>query len=570
MGKGLNPADAYRKEQKKKEIKKSKKEREKVREVANLLNNPEQIENEIRRVQKESDANKLDKGLKDRLKELKAMKIVADRKQRAKGVGASSDGQERTSSAAPPAPAPRKPEESVYYHPVFNPTGAPPPGQPPMYRPQGPVDGAGTVPPPPPPPPRMPPSVPGMQPGVTGAPFLRGVPPNGRSAPLPVGGMHGVPLPPPRPPGNISSAPPVPMGGYLPQSSGYPHQTPGAQPSRMPAHHAPRQRSQVPVVDPLDPAAEGYTERYVHPSNGSSTTATSQPPSAEKDEQHLEVVSGPQLPEHSPVVSVQQPVETSTTTPSPMPAPTSGTEGGTVDLAELMRRRREVVHEDKVASVEPSPSTSVGPTVDLAELMRRRRQAVSEDSTAPSAALPEGPVLGPSGPPVGPLAGSYPTVGPQVPSGETYGPHTDQYPSVGPSIGPSVPSSSDSEAGRSQNESSGYTGVDVPVPVGVKKVQGPKLVKVGAELVSFVPAALRVKRQQQEASKQSTAATLAKFRRVETSTDDKVRAPGAQPRGESTNSGKKEARTTSTDNSASVDDVYESFMAEINELGGFD
>lgn len=64
MGK-LNPADAYRKEQKKKvswlqhvlsrgfkkiffqDIKKAKKEREKVREVTKMLNNPEQIEEEV-------------------------------------------------------------------------------------------------------------------------------------------------------------------------------------------------------------------------------------------------------------------------------------------------------------------------------------------------------------------------------------------------------------------------------------------------------------------------------------------------------------------------------------------
>ena len=37
---------------------------------------------QIQRVQAESDANKLDKRLKDRIKELKAMKVVADKKQR--------------------------------------------------------------------------------------------------------------------------------------------------------------------------------------------------------------------------------------------------------------------------------------------------------------------------------------------------------------------------------------------------------------------------------------------------------------------------------------------------------
>ena len=81
MGKGktkdLNPADAYRKEQRKRELKKCKKDRAIVQEVKDLLNDPQKIQDEIDKVQKESDGNKLDKGLKDRIKELKNMKVVA-------------------------------------------------------------------------------------------------------------------------------------------------------------------------------------------------------------------------------------------------------------------------------------------------------------------------------------------------------------------------------------------------------------------------------------------------------------------------------------------------------------
>lgn len=45
--KDLNPADAYRKEQRKKDIKKNKKKQAAVKEVTDMLNNPQQIEEEV-------------------------------------------------------------------------------------------------------------------------------------------------------------------------------------------------------------------------------------------------------------------------------------------------------------------------------------------------------------------------------------------------------------------------------------------------------------------------------------------------------------------------------------------
>jgi hypothetical protein len=76
-----NPADAFRKEQRKKELLKLKKDRAVVREVHEMLNDPRKIDAEIAKVQKESNDNKLDKTLKDRIKELQRMKEVAQRKQ---------------------------------------------------------------------------------------------------------------------------------------------------------------------------------------------------------------------------------------------------------------------------------------------------------------------------------------------------------------------------------------------------------------------------------------------------------------------------------------------------------
>jgi hypothetical protein len=52
MGKGLNPADAFRKAQKKAEIKKNKKNQAVVKEVRVLLNDPSKIEAEIDKYQK--------------------------------------------------------------------------------------------------------------------------------------------------------------------------------------------------------------------------------------------------------------------------------------------------------------------------------------------------------------------------------------------------------------------------------------------------------------------------------------------------------------------------------------
>jgi WW domain binding protein 11 len=80
--KELNPADVYRKQQRKKDLKKCKENRNVVRSVQELLSDPAKIEEEIVKAQKASDASALDKGLKDRIKELKMMKSVAITKQR--------------------------------------------------------------------------------------------------------------------------------------------------------------------------------------------------------------------------------------------------------------------------------------------------------------------------------------------------------------------------------------------------------------------------------------------------------------------------------------------------------
>ena len=184
MGKGLNPADAFRKQEKKQQIARDKKQKAAVKEVRVLLSDPDKVDAEIARVSKELQGNLANKSLKDRLKELQRMKEVALCKRR------------REDLLRKPDPAPtegldptRRPEESLFYHPQFNPTGAPPPGQKPMYH-SSPQTQA------------VPPAVLGY-PGVA-LPPLRVTPAapsfgsQFRPQSLPMGGVGGIPPPPPR------------------------------------------------------------------------------------------------------------------------------------------------------------------------------------------------------------------------------------------------------------------------------------------------------------------------------------------------------------------------------------
>ena len=185
MGKGLNPADAFRKQEKKQQIARDKKQKAAVKEVRVLLSDPEKVDAEIAKVTQELQGNLANKTLKDRLKELQRMKEVALMKRKREDLlrkpdSAPSEGLDST----------RRPEDSLYYHPQFNPTGAPPPGQRPMYRPS------------PHPPHVMPPKLGHpVVPAPPTLPVFPGTPPQRvylRQQNIPMGGVGGVPPPPPR------------------------------------------------------------------------------------------------------------------------------------------------------------------------------------------------------------------------------------------------------------------------------------------------------------------------------------------------------------------------------------
>lgn len=185
MGKGLNPADAFRKQEKKQAIARDKKQKAAVKEVRVLLGDPDKVDAEIAKVTKELQGNLANKTLKDRLGELQRMKEVALMKRRREDMLKKPD--PIPSSSLDPT---RRPEESLYYHPQFNPTGAPPPGQRPQYRPS---PHALAVTPPVP-----------SHPGIPPPPPVRvtaGAPPQNsyfRPHNIPLGGVGGIPPPPPR------------------------------------------------------------------------------------------------------------------------------------------------------------------------------------------------------------------------------------------------------------------------------------------------------------------------------------------------------------------------------------
>ncbi|ESR52918.1 proline-rich family protein [Citrus sinensis] len=143
-GKVMNPTDAYRKELRKKELKRNKKERKKVREVGILKKDPEQIREQIEKLEMMKADGALDKARKHKKRQLEdtlnlVLKKRKELQEKMKEKGETpvmfshlGPPRRRTAEEEERAKHP-KPEDSAYYHPTLNPTGAPPPGKPPMY-----------------------------------------------------------------------------------------------------------------------------------------------------------------------------------------------------------------------------------------------------------------------------------------------------------------------------------------------------------------------------------------------------------------------------------------------------
>ncbi|KAH7914739.1 WW domain binding protein 11-domain-containing protein [Hygrophoropsis aurantiaca] len=151
-GKNLNPADAYRKAQRKKELKKNKTERSKARDFALVKKDTSELEHEIAKLENAVELSAPDKtrlaDLKTELTNVMAKKeeYVKEHPEQRKLVyrarRSEKDDNEKEPAAPPPKRnlfnkhgLPRHPERSIYYDPVMNPYGVPPPGMPYMERP---------------------------------------------------------------------------------------------------------------------------------------------------------------------------------------------------------------------------------------------------------------------------------------------------------------------------------------------------------------------------------------------------------------------------------------------------
>ncbi|KAF9511176.1 hypothetical protein BS47DRAFT_1373138 [Hydnum rufescens UP504] len=158
MAKGsrtLNPADAHRKAERKKEIKKNKEARNKTREIVTVKKDTGGLEAEIRRLDEAGKTSDLDKHSKERLASLRE-EVERIKKKKAEYVTAHPEHEKLVypgGSASrhggdlgdrPPTAArnlfgpnglPLHPERSIYYDEKMNPFGVPPPGMPYVERP---------------------------------------------------------------------------------------------------------------------------------------------------------------------------------------------------------------------------------------------------------------------------------------------------------------------------------------------------------------------------------------------------------------------------------------------------
>ncbi|KAJ9053462.1 hypothetical protein DSO57_1023975 [Entomophthora muscae] len=119
--KSINPADAHRRAQHKKEVKKNKLERKKLRDQLLLQKDPTKIAADIAKYTRLDEEGRLDAAGKQKLQRLIAgkQKIEEARKEETK----------TSKSAEESSKLPKDPTRSVHYHPTLNPYGIPPPGQ---------------------------------------------------------------------------------------------------------------------------------------------------------------------------------------------------------------------------------------------------------------------------------------------------------------------------------------------------------------------------------------------------------------------------------------------------------
>ncbi|KAG0702750.1 WW domain binding protein 11-domain-containing protein [Suillus ampliporus] len=251
-GKNLNPADAYRKAQRKKELKKNKAGRSKARDFALVKKDTRDLQDEIEKLEGVADPSATENHrlaeLKTELNKIMAKKeeyvqehpeqrkLVYRARREKDGVNKEEPVVEQKRNVFNKHGLPRHPERSIYYDSIMNPYGVPPPGMPYMERPLRPdeiasddeADGDDDVVMPEGPPPT------GSNDDILDSdddiPMPEGPPPsNLHQPPLPPNSpFSGAPLPPPPPPlpvNSVQGSPPFPPS-YPHQLSGFGHASP--------------------------------------------------------------------------------------------------------------------------------------------------------------------------------------------------------------------------------------------------------------------------------------------------------------------------------------------------------
>lgn len=240
-----------------------------------------------------------------------------------------------------------------------------------------------------------------------------------------------------------------------------------------------------------------------------------------------------------------------------------------------------------VEPLEPPPSPAgitkavvhVAAKISIEEIMRRRNLVHSDNDMGPS--MDGGDVAGPAmGPSAGPSLSPYvgPSLGPSA--GSSAGPSLGPYvgPPLGPSAGPPSGTTIDASAGRAVGSLLSAISLQSCAPITTPnssslavKFVGPKIIKADTELTRLVPAALRVKRQNQASAAISyNEGSGLKYVKHNVEEDKKTLVPAVNTPITSITAVEPELAPVAGGKSgiSSIDDVYSSFMSEINELEG--
>ncbi|GAB4822894.1 hypothetical protein N2152v2_009940 [Parachlorella kessleri] len=220
-GREMNPADAFRKAQRAKEIARNKKERQLQRDAFSKRDDPEVLKEQLKEIIEQEQQGKMNPTLRLRKKALQSAYDQAIKRKMEEHM------KDYMDDVIPEVQ--RRPEDSVYFHPTLNPLGIPPPGKPQRYKDEaGPSSNKPALPvpkPPPlpsgpaphlPPPPRPPPMPAGpAPPGAAPLPPPPGPPPGSSPLPPPLGPPPGFVLPPPPgpPPGSTAATAAGPPSG---------------------------------------------------------------------------------------------------------------------------------------------------------------------------------------------------------------------------------------------------------------------------------------------------------------------------------------------------------------------